>query len=400
MEKEALERVDGWGDAALENYGTFWEKEMQEVARSAGTGFTNEKVRDQTPALVVSTGNVELGVLTSYRSGENLCHWLSMKETGVWVAATVSSRRCYKEVVEVTLLLDIYAPIGARGQFLPRMRWALSKEQLEEFSEQSYIPQGPPPLWQVNCLLKHGLNTFVSADSNWTEQPGAFDLYGLTMGSLPSYKGDIPTTTPLHLHQRQALWWANQQENPTLEKDVQFWRKKQGDVFHNKLDRTLRLSADALKPILGRGGLLADDMGLVCLPLLSLSYDSTIFAWQGKTLTMIALIAVTKDTPIDGFRKTTLIVAPLSVLATWESEIKQHCPSLTYTIYHPGGGNDGHDVDFPAFDVVVTNYDSIRNRPSRFRVRWRRIVFDEAHRIRNHQTKLHEAVLELKAHAR
>lgn len=85
------------------------------------------------------------------------------------------------------------------------MRWALSKEQLEEFSEQWYIPQRPPPLWQVTCLLKHGLNTFVSADSNWTEQPGAFDLYGLTIGSLPSYTGDIPTTTPLHLHQVNSL---------------------------------------------------------------------------------------------------------------------------------------------------------------------------------------------------
>ena len=102
-------------------------------------------------------------------------------------------------------LLNIYAPIGARGQFLPRMRWALSKEQLEEFSDQRCIPQGPPPLWQVTCLLKHGLSTFVSADSNWTEEPGAFDLYGLTIGSLPLYEGDIPTTTPLHLHQVNSL---------------------------------------------------------------------------------------------------------------------------------------------------------------------------------------------------
>lgn len=39
MEKEALERVDGWGDAALENYGTFWEKEMRWRASARTRAF-------------------------------------------------------------------------------------------------------------------------------------------------------------------------------------------------------------------------------------------------------------------------------------------------------------------------------------------------------------------------
>ncbi|KAJ7200898.1 SNF2 family N-terminal domain-containing protein [Mycena pura] len=281
----------------------------------------------ETPALVVSSARVQCGVIDLY-FGANLCPWLMMKETGVKVSATVCNN---SGSAEVTLKLNICAPIGVKAMYLPRMRWVLSRSQLDEFSWDT--PQGPPALWQVTLLRKYGLNTVVSATSSWMEEPSPLELYsspGLA-AEMTAYSGHVPIKTKLYHHQRQALLWALQQEDPPLPtsgSNVQFWRflPKRVGLFQNTLHRKILGAAD-LKAGLGRGGLLADDMGL------------------GKTLTIVALIALTKDTPIDGYSQTTLIVAPLSVLDTWKNEIEKHCPSLTYHVYHPGGQKVGPKVD-------------------------------------------------------
>ena len=92
--------------------------------------------------------------------------------------------------------------------YLPRMRWALSNQDLDEFSKQLDVPQGPPPQWQLSCLLDHGLTTFVSADSNWTDEPNTLDLYTSTEPAsvLPVYTFEVPIIqTDLLPHQASPL---------------------------------------------------------------------------------------------------------------------------------------------------------------------------------------------------
>ncbi|KAJ7198704.1 P-loop containing nucleoside triphosphate hydrolase protein [Mycena pura] len=327
----------------------------------------------ETPSLVVSSAaDVEFGVLNSFYGASDLCLWLLDETYGVKIAATVSSCISRSGDVEVTLTLKIYAPKGVRAMYLPRMRWALSNQDLDEFSEQLDIPQGPPPQWQLSCLLDHGLTTFVSANSNWTQEPNTLDLYTSTeLAPLPNYT-----------FKSQALRWALQQEDPkTTESEVQFWVKVPNrELFRHKVLREQCKPQDLMKR-LGRGGLLADDMG--------------------KTLTMLALIAVSLDTKISGYSKATLIVAPLSVLTTWENEIERRCPSLKYTIYHPAGRKAGNNTKFADCDVVLTNYESLRKQENPLSlISWRRVVLDEAHNVRNKQTVTHKAVIQLKAHAR
>ena len=101
--------------------------------------------------------------------------------------------------------LDVYAPIGVKAMYLPRMRWAMSRSQLDEFSWDT--PQGPPPLWQVTFLRDHGLNTVVSATSSWMEEVSPLELYtspGLA-AEMTDYTGPIPISTKLYLHQVSSL---------------------------------------------------------------------------------------------------------------------------------------------------------------------------------------------------
>ncbi|KAJ7045638.1 SNF2 family N-terminal domain-containing protein [Mycena alexandri] len=205
-------------------------------------------------------------------------------------------------------------------------------------------------------------------------------------------------------HQNQALQWAVERENPVLptrEGDpvVQFWQlKKNGPktYYFNLATKTPQETA----PILGRGALCADAMGL------------------GKTLTMLALILATKaDVPKD-FSNSTLIVAPLSVLSNWEKQIDDHCVpgSLKYYTYY-GTKRDISPKELRKFDVVITTYQTVAGEhddkgsaaPSKkkkkveqslFDIQWKRVVLDEAHTIRNPKTKMAKAVCALSAQRR
>ncbi|KAF9012434.1 SNF2 family N-terminal domain-containing protein [Cyathus striatus] len=206
-------------------------------------------------------------------------------------------------------------------------------------------------------------------------------------------------------HQSQALQWCIDREYPKLpqtekDKPVQFWvlRKSGGkEYFYNIATKT----PQSEPPVLGRGALCADAMGL------------------GKTLTMIALVLATKGDISTNFSKSTLIVAPLSVLSNWEKQIQDHCnsSSLLFCVYY--GNNRKSAAELQKYDVVITTYQTVTSEhadsvsgsdgPSRkkkkaeknlYDVRWKRIILDEGHSIRNAKTKMAQAVVALEAERR
>lgn len=81
-------------------------------------------------------------------------------------------------------------------------------------------------------------------------------------------------------HQSQGLLWMQQKEAPALpigDDHVQLWQRKTSPMLHWLNRATLTPQAITSPPDLGRGGIMADSMGL------------------GKTLTILALVLAGKD---------------------------------------------------------------------------------------------------------
>ncbi|KAJ3791022.1 SNF2 family N-terminal domain-containing protein [Lentinula aff. detonsa] len=205
-------------------------------------------------------------------------------------------------------------------------------------------------------------------------------------------------------HQRQGLKWCLEHEYPELpkkegDKPVQFWQvKKNGNkTFYLNLATNTPQQAP---PTLGKGALFADAMGL------------------GKTLTMISLIIATKDDVPKNFSNATLVVVPLSVLSNWEKQIQDHCVenTLTYCSYYGSQRAQldarhlsSYDVVFTTYQTVAGEHESPKNQPVKkkkkaekalFNVKWKRIILDEGHSIRNPKAKMSQAVCALEAERR
>ena len=129
-----------------------------------------------------------------------------------------------------------------------------------------------------------------------------------------------------------------------------------------------------------KGGLVADEMGL------------------GKTIQMMGLI-------VSNVQRHTLIILPLALLDQWKNEILRtmHIHAL---IYH--GTNKKiitHEMLSNA-PIVITTYGQISALKGEKHVsalhehEWDRVIFDEAHHLRNKNTRAHQGALALKSKIR
>ncbi|OEU17194.1 SNF2_N-domain-containing protein, partial [Fragilariopsis cylindrus CCMP1102] len=142
-----------------------------------------------------------------------------------------------------------------------------------------------------------------------------------------------------------------------------------------------------------RGGILADSMGL------------------GKTVQLLSMMQADKEDEDENETSYygTLVVAPLSLLHQWEQEIetKTH---LTHRIHY----NDGKKklcVRYDNIDVVLTTFGTLQ---AEFRTQqkqnettgkllskmWKRVILDECHIIKNHQTLVAKACCSVRAERR
>lgn len=221
------------------------------------------------------------------------------------------------------------------------------------------------------------------------------DLSGMPMANKPN-----AVKTEMLPYQLQALSWLMSQEAPHLPYSsspsdaVQLWTKSR-DGYTN-----LASNYSTREPVLASGGILADDMGL------------------GKTLEMISLIVA--DAEKNG-RGTTLIVAPVSVMSNWTTQVEAHIEMnsmLKVFTYH--GANKASNMraeDFAKYDIVLTSYQTLASiympggknvkHPERklratglYSMEWRRVILDEGHCVRNPQTKGAAAVYALMSRSR
>lgn len=222
------------------------------------------------------------------------------------------------------------------------------------------------------------------------------------LAQLP--KADKPKRilTELLPYQRQGLAWLQDRENPKLPErgsadPVQLWKRDSKNVFENIATR-LRMKEE---PKLASGGILADDMGL------------------GKTIQIISLIVWDQEKLNAEDSRTTLVVAPLSLLSNWSGQIAQHVnpkkPLRVFTYHGNGKSKCNNPKDFARYDVVLTTYGTVKaeydikstkdqedfvRKTGIFSNTWRRIVLDEGHTIRNPTTRTTKSVCAIKASSR
>ncbi|CCM05412.1 uncharacterized protein FIBRA_07629 [Fibroporia radiculosa] len=178
------------------------------------------------------------------------------------------------------------------------------------------------------------------------------------------------------------------------------------------------------------GGILADDMGL------------------GKTIQTITRIVdgrISKKDKADGYARATLVACPVAVVSQWASEIQKIAIGLTVVEHHgPSRASDPSQLE--RAHVVITSYQTIaseygaynpaadksnskktaksqsqvsddsdsdsigkilekskrggsskKSKDALFRVKWYRVVLDEAHNIKNRNTKAAQACCALHA---
>jgi SNF2 family DNA or RNA helicase len=115
-----------------------------------------------------------------------------------------------------------------------------------------------------------------------------------------------------------------------------------------------------------KGGFLCDEMGL------------------GKT---VQLISVMLGNP----RDRTLIIVPKSIITQWRDELNKFAPQVSVHVY------DGPErtIDKHA-KVTIAPYTLLSDTTPLHRVSWDRVILDEAHEIRNKQSKTFKSVCELR----
>jgi len=123
----------------------------------------------------------------------------------------------------------------------------------------------------------------------------------------------------------------------------------------------------------GINGILADEMGL------------------GKTLQTISLLGYLHE--YRGITGPHMVVVPKSTLGNWMNEFKRWCPVIRTFKFH---GNAEEREEQKAkylvpggFDVCVTSYEMvIKEKTALKKFHWRYIIIDEAHRLKNENSRL------------
>ena len=198
------------------------------------------------------------------------------------------------------------------------------------------------------------------------------------LAAMPKAAQPVALKTQLHPFQLQGLQWMLEKERPQLppprtQEIVQLWKRHASvpNAFTN-----VATNFSTKEPTLASGGILADDMGL------------------GKTIQVISLIMADRalGKSASGVCDATLILAPVSVMSNWSTQIAKHIKeehALRVMFYHGTRKQPITPKSIKDYDVVISTYDSVSTewhsqkstklprKSGVFSVTWRRVILDE-----------------------
>ncbi|KAH7627454.1 SNF2 family N-terminal domain-containing protein [Sordaria sp. MPI-SDFR-AT-0083] len=230
--------------------------------------------------------------------------------------------------------------------------------------------------------------------------PGILDAI-TSAQDLPEADQPRAIQTTLARHQRQALTFMQRREEGwSLNGERQdIWKYVENRIGDGSFVNRISGSHQCEEPEEFQGGIIADPMGL------------------GKTLTMIALTAsdlmcaslIPRQTVMPRAGQT-LVVVPPPLLGTWEEQLAEHVVPGAFSWYRHHGNdrltasNDRHQPT-----IVLTTYHTVSAEWKKagenatsciFSRRWRRIILDEAHFIRNRNSQMAHAICALDGESR
>ncbi|TAQ90241.1 hypothetical protein B7494_g1406 [Chlorociboria aeruginascens] len=323
------------------------------------------------------------------------------------------------------------------GRFLSQKQVWLLQPTFQEAGTELYNPHALVPRTQVNRTpaSTHGYRNqgpLRTTEDIRNDVLGMFDSLERSE-NLPEMDPDPRITTELLKHQKQGLYFMTTKEKARVfgvgEKgNSSLWRLNVSGNGQRSYYNVITGQEEKDSPPQVLGGILADMMGL------------------GKTLSILALVVTTlneseewakkvplaspenkelchikkgktslpkiEQTPLVLNSKATLLVSPLSTIANWEEQIKQHVKNdtLSYYVYH-GSGRIKDAERLAKFDLVITTYGSVasefnkrgKKKEGQYpleEINWFRVVLDEAHMIREQSTQQSKAICRLAAERR
>ncbi|KAM9763192.1 chromodomain-helicase-DNA-binding protein 1-like [Menidia menidia] len=168
---------------------------------------------------------------------------------------------------------------------------------------------------------------------------------------------------------------AEKKKTPFLQSDVQKWGLRGIQLRAYQLDGVQWLT-QCLKN--QQGCILGDEMGL------------------GKTCQTISLLVYMSGAL--GKKGPFLVLSPLSVLENWRKELQCFAPSLTVLCYKGDKERRAEiqrETSTADFHVLLTTYEiCLKDASFLKRWRWKALVVDEAHRLKNQNSVLHKTLTE------
>jgi len=133
----------------------------------------------------------------------------------------------------------------------------------------------------------------------------------------------------------------------------------------------------------------------------------------GKTIQSIGFLTGLQNLPKGSVRGPFLIVAPLSLISQWESETREWAPDMNAVVYHGSADsreflvkNEFYYTDqfvrkektkdlknnhMTKFQLLITTYEVVlKDANILSKIQWKALIVDEAHRLKNINSKLFE----------